>query len=281
MITVIILSLFILDVSSLDTVKIVPIRAVTELDIGESQDVILGNGEVVKLELLEINEVRDSLRDAIREAYVKVSVDSEEIVLSAGTYNIPVVIGNVQIDCPAIKGYYTNSNKDRWGLSKDARFRLWPKGSPYLLPGTFVCPLKQDWLASMSQSANEPTYVDWGESPANKTIYYHSGHDMGGAEGMDEIVSATDGLVISARNEILDGYDDIPGDSREDVVYVVDKRGWYIRYSHLNSVDPAIKPGMKVKIGHYIVKVERSNEHGYKATAHLHVEVNYQPKKAY
>jgi hypothetical protein len=26
--------------------------------------------------------------------------------------------------------------------------------------------------------------------------------------------------------------------------------------------------------GHYIVKVERSNKHGYKARAHLHVEVN-------
>jgi hypothetical protein len=26
--------------------------------------------------------------------------------------------------------------------------------------------------------------------------------------------------------------------------------------------------------GHYIVTVERSNEHGYMATAHLHVEVN-------
>jgi hypothetical protein len=27
------------------------------------------------------------------------------------------------------------------------------------------------------------------------------------------------------------------------------------------------------KPGHYIVQVERSNEHGYKATAHLHVEI--------
>jgi len=263
--------LCILNVSCSDTTELAPIRVVVELDIGESGDIRLSNGDVVKLELLEISEVRDSLRGGIRRAYVKVSVGGDEITLDAGNYNLPVAIGNVQIDCPAIKGYLANSNKDRWGLSKDARFRLWPKGLPYIYPGTFVCPVKQDWLASMSQSGNEPTYVDWGEDPANKTIYYHSGFDIGGAEGMDEVVSATDGLVISAKNEVLDGFDDIPGDSRKDVVYVVDNRGWYIRYSHLDSVDPAIKPGNKVKMGQKIGFIGKQGHSG--GWVHLHFEI--------
>jgi len=259
-------------VSCNDTSELTPVRVVTELDIGESGDITLSNGDVVKLELLEIQEVRDSLCDAIRAAYVKVSVDGKEIILSAGNYNLPVVIGNVQIDCPAIKGYYTNSNKDRWGLSKDARFRLWPKGSPYIKPGTFVYPVKQDWLASMTQSGNEPVYINACEFPANKKIYYHSGIDISGAEGMDEIVSATDGMVISANNETLDGYNDFPGDIRKDVVYVVDNRGWYIRYSHLDSTDPEIKPGIKVKMGQRIGFIGKQGLSGGVVVLHFEIK---------
>ena len=261
----------ILNVSCNDTSKLMPARVVAELDIGESGDINLNNGNVVKLELLEINEVRDDLRNAIRAAYVKVSVDGKEITLSTGNYNLPVVVGNVQIDCPAIKGYYTNSDNDHWGLTKDARFRLWPKGSAYIKPGTFVCPIKQDLFANNTQSGNEPTYVDGGELPANKKIYYHSGLDIGGSEGMDEIVSATDGIVISANNEILDGYDDMPGSKRKDVVYVVDNRGWYIRYSHLDSTDPEIKPGAKIKMGQKIGFIGKQGHSG--GWVHLHFEI--------
>ncbi len=204
------------------------------MDIGESQEITLTNGEKVELILHEIEEERDSLRNAIRGVNVTVSVNGEELTLGSGNYNLPVEVGGVQIDCPVVKNYYTNSNADRWGLTKDARFRLWPKGSSYMEPGTFVYPIKQKWFASLSQSGNEPTYVDWGEDPTNKNIYYHSGHDIGGAEGMDEIVSATDGLVISARGDTLEGYDDFPGDLRKDVVWILSDLGWYIRYSHLD-----------------------------------------------
>jgi hypothetical protein len=251
--------------------KLIPIRAISDLDIGESRDIHLSNGDVVKLELLEIHETRDDLCDAIRAAYVKISIDAKEIILSSGNYNLPVVVGNVQIDCPAIKGYYPNSNKDRWGLSKDARFRLWPKGSPYIKPGTFVCPVKQDWLASMTQSGNEPVYVDACEFPEIRKIYYHSGFDIGGTEGEDEIVSATDGMIISANKEILDGYNDMPGDVRKDVVYVVDNRGWYYRYSHLDSIAPEIKPGVKVEMGQRIGFMGKQGHSG--GWVHLHFEI--------
>jgi len=150
-----------------------PIRVVTELDIGESQVLTLTNGSKVELRLLEIEVVRDSLRNAIRNVKVTVNVNGEEVILGSGNYHLPVEVGGVQIDCPVVKNYYTNSNADRWGLSKDARFRLWPKGSSYMNPGTFIYPVKQRWCASMSQSGNEPPYVDWGENLDNKNIYYH------------------------------------------------------------------------------------------------------------
>ena len=94
--------------------------------------------------LLDISVVRDSLRNAIRSVKVKINVDDEEVTLGSGNYLLPVEVGNVQIDCPIVKDYYTNSGGDSWGLSKDARFRLWPKDSPFMEPGTFVYPIRRE-----------------------------------------------------------------------------------------------------------------------------------------
>ena len=245
-----------------------PIRVVAELDTGTSRDIMLSNGETVKLALLQVEVVRDSLRNAIRTARVTISVDGEQITLVSGNYHLPVTVGRIQIDCPVVKDYVSNSRRNIWALEKDARFRLWPEGSPYMAPGTFVYPVKQDWLASMSQSGNEPTYVDWGENLANKEIYYHEGHDIGGAEGLDEIVSATGGLVVSANGERLEGYDDFPGDIRKDVVYIANELGWYLRYSHLDSTDPAIQPGSRVNMGQRIGFMGKQGGSG--GWVHLH-----------
>ncbi len=119
--------------------------------------------------------------------------------------------------------------------------------------------------------ANEPVYVDGGEKPAVKKIYYHSGLDIGGAEGLSEVVAATDGRVVSSGTERLTGLDDSPIAPRYDVVYLLDDRGWYYRYSHLQTIDPAIKPGATV------VKSQRlgllGKEGGSGGWSHLHFEI--------
>jgi len=253
--------------------EIKPIRVTTELDIGESREISLTNGEIVVLKLLDINAFRDSLRNAIRVVEVKVSINGEEFIMGSGNYLLPVEAGGIQIDCPVVKDYSINSTKNRWKLSKDARFRLWPKGSSFIEPGTFVYPLKQAWFAAMSQSGNEPTYVDWGENPANKRIYYHSGHDFGGAEGLDEIVSATDGLVVLAMGDTLEGFDN-PDDvalDRLDVVYIRSDMGWLLRYSHLDSTDPEIRIGNRVKMGQKIGMMGKQGGSG--GWVHLHFEI--------
>ena len=265
--------LILLCVSCNDTSVLTPVRVVAELNIGESQDIELSNGETVILKLLQVNVVRDSLLNAIRSAYVKVSIDGKEITFNVGNYNLPVTVGKVQIDCPVVKNYYTNTNHEWWRLEKDARFRLWPEGSPYITPGTFVYPVKQEWLAGMSQSGNEPTYLGWGENLAKKKIYYHAGHDIGGAEGLDEILSATDGMVVSANGDTLEGYYDFPGDVRTDVVYIVNELGWYIRYSHLDSTDPVIVPGTRVKLGQRIGFMGKQGGSG--GWVHLHFGISH------
>lgn len=261
----------ILALSCKETEDLNPVRIVTELDMGKSREITLSNGDMVKLTLLEIHEIRDSLRSAIREVRVKISVDGEVCTLSSANYNLPVELGKVQIDCPVVKNYYSDASGDQWGLTHDARFRLWPKGSSFMDPGTFVYPLKQQWFAGMSQSGNEPTYVDWGENLTSKNIYYHTGHDFGGAEGMDEILSATDGLVISILSDTLEGYRDFPSDIRPDVIWILSDLGWYIRYSHLDSVDPSVLLGSRVRMGQRLGFIGKQGHSG--GWVHLHFEM--------
>jgi len=228
-----------------------PLRVVIDLNIGESKDVELSNGDIVNIKLLDIFEIRDGVRNAIRLASAKVAVDSKEIIINSANYNLPVNFRNIQIDCTITKDYYKNADTDRWGLEKDARLRLWPAGSPFIAPGTFIYPVKQRWFASDIQLGNEPDYVPGGEPPSNKTIYYHSGADIAGTEGTVEVISATDGLVVASGLNILPGYENTPVHRlpAKDMVYITDDRGWFYRYSHLHSIDPDIIAGKRVKMG--------------------------------
>jgi hypothetical protein len=245
---------------------------VADLDVGETQEFELADRKAVRVKLLSVDETRDAMRDAVRRALVKVEINGQSLVLTSATYHLPLSFAGVQIDCPVTKGCVGNSSEgNAWGLLKDARLRLWPAGSPWVERGTFVYPLKQRWFASHTQMANEPTFVDGGESPSAKKIYYHYGLDSGGAEGMVEVVAAAAGRVIAAGKEILPGYDDSPVQARYDVVYLLDERGWYHRYSHLQVIDPAVRPGAQVGLGQKVGVLGK--EGGSGGWSHLHYDI--------
>jgi murein DD-endopeptidase MepM/ murein hydrolase activator NlpD len=253
-----------------------PLFRTVDLNVGEAAEVELTGGKKVRVKLLDLEETHDDLRAAIRRAEVMVEVAGTKVSLVSANYRLPVTVGGVQIDCPVTKGYRLNSEKDDggadpWGLVKDARLRLWPAGSPWMNPGTFVYPVKQRWFASGTQMANEPVHVDGGEDPRVKRIYYHYGLDVGATEGLAEVVSATDGLVVSAGKAVLPGYEDTPARPRYDVVYVLDARGWFYRYSHLHTISPEVKPGEKVRMGQRIGLVGK--EGGSGGWSHLHFDV--------
>src|SRR5262245_14594879 len=217
-----------------------PLLRAVDLNIGDSTQVTLANGKTLTVKLLDLKESHDDITTAVRQARVKVEVSGQAVELSSGNYHLPKTVGGVRIDCPITKGYYRNTNRDAWGLDKDARLRLWPADSPLVTPETFIYPVKQRWFATMTQMANEPVYVDGNEDPAIKKIYYHYGLDIGGAEGMVEVVAASAGLVVSSGLDVLPDYKQTPVDPRYDVVYVVDDQGWYFRCSNLFTIDPAL-----------------------------------------
>jgi murein DD-endopeptidase MepM/ murein hydrolase activator NlpD len=252
-----------------------PLLRTADLNIGETQEVELADGAKAKIKLLNVAETRDGVRSAIRQARVQVEVNGKVTTLISANYHLPVTVGSVQIDCPVTKGYYRNCDpfEDSWGLDKDARLRLWAAGSSWAAPGTFVYPIKQRWFASATQMSNEPSFVDGGDAPTDRKIYYHSGLDIGGCEGLAEVVSASDGLVVSAGGKALSDYPEIPFYKRADYdyVYVLDAQGWFYRYAHLKSIDPAIRPGRRVKMGQKIGVLGKEGSSG--GWSHLHFDI--------
>ncbi len=246
------------------------LRAV-DLSLGETQEVELQGGAKARVKLLGLEETRDDICSAVREARVKVEVNGETVTLVSANYRLPVAAGGVQIDCPITRGYNENSRSDAWGLVKDARLRLWPAGSPWMPPGTFTYPARQRWFASATQMANEPVFVDGGEVPGPRKVYYHYGLDIGGNEGMVDVVAATDGTVMSSGTEALPEAKDTPVSPRYDVVYLRDPRGWYYRYSHLKTIEPEIRPGRDVKRGQKIGLLGK--EGGSGGWSHLHFDI--------
>lgn len=252
-----------------DAEPVSPLLQIVDLDVGESADVALSDGTTAAVKLLDLSEERDSIRNAVRRARVTVEVNGQQGVLETGMYNLPQPVGGVQIDCTVTSGYNENGTPEYWGLEKDARLRLWPAGSPWIQPGSFLYPARQKWFASLTWFDNEP--VDAGETILPK-IYYHSGLDIGGTEAMTEVVSATDALVVSAGEEVLEGHrDDTPVAPRYDVVYLLDERGWYYRYSHLHVIDERIRPGREIEQGARIGLVGKEGASG--GWSHLHFEI--------
>jgi murein DD-endopeptidase MepM/ murein hydrolase activator NlpD len=247
-----------------------PLFRTVDLNVGQQCEVELCDGTKTTVKLVDLQEKRDALRNAVREARVTVEVDGRPVSLVAAYYRLPVTVGKVQIDCAITTGC-VQEGRNPWELDADARLRLWPAGSPWIRPGTFVYPAKQRWFASDTQMANDPVYVDGGEIPANKSIYYHWGLDLGGAEGLVEVVAATDGLVVAAGKEVTESEEHRARiNPRYDVVYVLDARGWYYRYSHLHSIDPAVRVGAPVKMGQKIGLLGK--EGGSGGWSHLHFD---------
>jgi len=247
-------------------------RAV-DLSLGESQDVELTNGRKVTVKLLDLEEMREDLCSAVWRARVKVAVAGAETWITAGTYHLPVTLGDVQVDCAVTKGVYQNTQSDFWSLVKDARLRLWPAGSPLMPPGALVYPVKQRWFAGDTWMANEPI-LECGMRPKGKT-YYHSGLDLGGSEGVVDVVSATDGLVARVYKEALPEHEDRavnPGYPKlrlTNEVFVVDDRGWYHVYYHMKTVD--VRLGQKVRQGEKLGVIGKVGGSG--GWEHLHYEI--------
>ena len=249
-----------------------PLGRNVDLNRGESQMVTLADGKTVNVRLIAASATRDSLRDAVRSAQVDVEIDGHRVTLACGEYHLPVTVGRVQIDCPVTGAVNANTDQDAWALERDARLRLWPAGSPLAAPGTLAYPIRQRLFATLTQATNEPTYVDGGESARRRKIYYHAGFDMGGAEGLVDVLAAADGTVICRGKEVLPKFRDNPAVGTEDnALLILDDRGWIHRYYHMHTVVASATVGSRIRMGQKVGVLGK--EGGSGGWAHLHYDL--------
>jgi len=86
-----------------------PLVRVLDLNVGESRQLELCDGKKARVRLLDLQETRDSVRDAVRVAQLVVEVNGQPITLTSSTYHLPLTIAGVQIDCSITRGYLRNS----------------------------------------------------------------------------------------------------------------------------------------------------------------------------
>ena len=67
-----------------------PLMRAVDLKVGESQEVELDGGKKVTVKLVDLREVRDDLRNAVRKAEVTVEVAGEKVTLVSANYRLPV-----------------------------------------------------------------------------------------------------------------------------------------------------------------------------------------------
>lgn len=246
-----------------------PLHQVLDLDVGERREVALSDGSRARVVLHGVEARREPVTGMIEEALVTVEVNGERVTLVCGNYRLPVAAGGVQVDATTAAPLAQDSNYDWWKLRKAARVRLWPAGSPWITPGSFAYPVRQRWFASATWFSNEP--VSRRPGPTGK-VYYHAGMDIGGTDGLVEVIAATDGELVSVGVERAPGPPHPAAQPRSDVIYLVDARGWAYRYSHLDVIDPALQPGGRVRQGQRLGYIGKLGSSGGWAHLHFHVE---------
>ena len=248
-----------------------------DLAKGESRVFNLTDGREVNVRLIETGATRDSgRRHPVRSATATVEVNGQQVILGCGNYNLPTTVGRVQLDCPITSDYYEDARHDFWGLEKgkDARLRIWPKGSPLMPPGRLAYPVRQRWFASNTQMSNEPTWVDGGEERGPGRVYYHYGLDIGTAELLTVAVAAVDGTVVALKGQWNPEHRDVepPHGITPACVFILDDWGWYHRYEHVQEFNPELALGKRVKQGQ-VVGV--GSKVGGTAWSHIHYDIRH------
>ncbi len=249
-----------------------------DLTIGESVEVKLADGASCRLTLINVHEPRCTVRGIIRFPEVTVEIDGERATIPAALYHLPQTINGIRVGCSVTRGIAETVGRHRnvYALDKDARIRCWDPEGPLFDATPLVYPAKQTWFASMTQMANERTYVDGGELPAQdprtQYIYHHYGMDIGGHETAVPIVAARGGRIVCRGEDTVPDYDEnAAGQRRYDRVAVQDETGWYYRYSHIEMISPEIKLGDEIAAGEFIGTLGKEGSSG--GWSHLHFSI--------
>jgi len=248
---------------------------VFDLAVGETIAPAIG-GQERRITLLGLDEPRCCVRGVIRFPSARVDIDGVLADVPGGLYHMPQIDGELKVGCSVTRGVAdaVGRRAEVYALDKDARVRCWLPDDPLIGPDPLTYPARQVWFASMTQMANERTYVDGGEVPPlkpNAYVYHHYGMDIGGHDKAVPVVAAQGGRVVCRGEDTVPGYDPSAGQPRYDRVMVTDAEGWHYRYSHLDMIAPGIVLGREVSAGDPIGVLGKEGASG--GWSHLHFSI--------
>jgi hypothetical protein len=290
-----------------------PVRTV-DLNVGESSDVELADGSRARVKLLELREVRDELRNAVRRAEVVVEVNGQKVTLVSANYRGSGGWSHLHFD---ISGRQPSG---KWGIIEGYAF-LWEaylkQYQPRLLAvarphhvaaaGTKVTlDGSRSWSAGGKIASFDWTFND-GQKAAGPTVdrvyskpgVYSEVLKITDAQGrIDYDFAVVHVLAKDQPNRLppsihANYYPTFGIKLGQPVHFLVrtfrttdGKETWdfgdgspKVEVQSDGNVVPLAKDGYArtvhrfEKPGHYLIRVERANRHGYPAMAHLHVRV--------
>lgn len=244
----------------LDSPELNPLRTVAELNLQESMLIILNNGEAVEVKLLEINEVHDRHRGALRSATVRIAVDGEEVSLGVGNYHLPVTL-----DGSRSRSLQGDIREYKWSFSDGSRAEGPVQKRTYDKPGEYSEVLKAVDSAGNIDYDFTVVQVYDREHPGQPIPTIHASYyptlDISAGEPVTFIVRI---FTPEAGQGIWDFGDRTPPVTIQTEGVTDGNRidGEYAMTRHAFA-----RPGQ------YIVRVQGTNEHGLTATTHLKVVV--------
>ena len=220
------------------------------LDEGESIIFTLENGVEKRIELLDLHEETDSVIGLIRRADVRVAIDGKPLDLVCAPYVMPTEIDGLRIQADTTSGWTE--------LAKKVQLSVWDASDPIVDRSLFVFPLPRYRLFSLGMQAfNEPVHLgDRDGDPDGQRFYHNYGVDFAAYEGREGVVCCIDSEVVLV-------------DADQGTVIFEDDQGFVVEYGHLDSIDPAIRPGARVVAGQPVGLVGRKGPSGN--FSHLHV----------
>lgn len=223
------------------------------LNLSESHRFTLRDGSARTIRLVSATERRDRVNNLVRRADVRAEIDGRPLDLVCGPYVMPTEIAGLRIQADITTGWNRKP-------PKRVQFSLWDAADPIVDTTRFVFPVRNFRLFSQGiQAYLEPVHLGRGDGdPARGGGYHDYGFDLAGYEGGEEIVSATDGVVLKFW----------PNEGNRCAVVVQDAEDCEWGYIHLATIAPELAVGARVRRGQKLGTLGKTGPSGN--FAHLH-----------
>lgn len=223
------------------------------LNPGETHRFTLGNGSTRTIRLVSAGERRDRVNNLVRQAEVRVEIDGRPLELVCGPYVMPTETAGLRIQADITTGWNRKP-------PKRVQFSLWDASDPMVDTTRFIFPIRNFRLFSHgTQAYLEPLHLGRGDGdPAGLRGYHDYGFDLAGYESGEEIVSATDGVVLKFW----------PNEANRCAVVVQDAEDCEWGYVHLATFAPELAVGARVRRGQKLGTLGKTGPSGN--FAHLH-----------